>query len=215
MKFIRSDKMKFNPRLYLITDSTGLNEDDFLNIIEQACIGGVTLVQLREKNISDREYIELGFKVKDITDKYNVPLLIDDRIDIAMILNCGVHLGQTDIPISYARKLLGEDQIVGATTKTVEQALEAEKSGADYLGVGAIFPTTTKVKTVITEVSTLNSICESVSIPVMAIGGLNIDNYTILKDSPIDGICVVSAIMKKENPRFEAVILKEVIDNML
>ena len=207
--------MKFDPKLYLVTDSTGLNENDFLNIIEEACIGGVTLVQLREKNISDKGYVELGFKVKDITDRYDIPLLIDDRIDIAMILNCGVHLGQDDIPISYARKLLGEDQIVGATTKTVEQAMEAEKSGADYLGVGAIFPTTTKVKTLITEIPTLNSICKSVSIPVMAIGGLNIENYTILKDSPIDGICVVSAIMKKENPRLEAAKLKEAIHNML
>lgn len=207
--------MKFDPKLYLVTDSTGLNESDFLNIIEEACIGGVTLVQLREKNISDREYVELGFKVKDITDKYNIQLLIDDRIDIAMILNCGVHLGQDDIPISYARKLLGEGQIVGATTKTVEQAIKAEKSGADYLGVGAIFPTTTKVKTLITEIPTLNSICENVSIPVMAIGGLNIENYTILKDSPIDGICVVSAIMKNENPRLEAEKLKQAIHNML
>lgn len=207
--------MKFDPKLYLVTDSTGLNENDFLNIIEEACIGGVTLVQLREKNISDRQYVELGFKVKDITDRYDIPLLIDDRIDIAMILNCGVHLGQDDIPISYARKLLGEGQIVGATTKAVEQAIEAEKSGADYLGVGAIFPTTTKVKTLITEIPTLNSICKSVSIPVMAIGGLNIENYTILKDSPIDGICVVSAIMKKENPRLEAAKLKEAINNML
>lgn len=207
--------MKFDPRLYLISDSLNFNEEGFLNIIEEACIGGVTLIQLREKTKSDREYLELGFKVKKITDKYNIPLLIDDRIDIAMILDCGVHLGQTDIPISYARKLLGADKIVGATAKTVEQALEAENSGADYLGVGAIFPTTTKVKTVITEVSVLNSICENVNIPVMAIGGLNIDNYAILKDSPIDGICVVSAIMKKENPRLEAEILKEAIDKML
>lgn len=207
--------MKFDPKLYLITDSLDLNEDDFLNIIEEACRGGVTLVQLREKNRSDREHLELGFKVKEITDRYDIPLLIDDRIDIAMILNCGVHLGQDDIPISYARKLLGDDQIIGATAKSVEQAIEAENTGADYLGVGAIFPTTTKVKTAITEISTLNSICKNVSIPVMAIGGLNIDNYTILKDSPIDGICVVSAIMKKQNPELETRMLKEAINKML
>ena len=205
--------MKFDPRLYLVTDSTGLEEKDFLNIVEEACIGGVTLVQLREKEITDREYLDLGFKVKDITDKYDIPLLIDDRIDIAMILNCGVHLGQDDIPIEYARELLGKDRIIGATTKTVDQALEAEKSGADYLGVGAIFPTTTKVKTVITEVSTLDSICENVSIPVMAIGGLNIDNYRVLRNSPIDGICLVSAIMKKENPRLEAEKLRKAVES--
>ncbi len=211
--------MKFDPRLYLVTDSSNLDEDEFLHKIEEACIGGVTLIQLREKNTvqnkSDRDHLALAFKVKEVTDKHNIPLLIDDRLDVAMILNCGVHLGQDDIPVSYARLLLGEGPIIGATTKTVEHAIEAEAAGADYLGVGAIFPTTTKVKTVVTPVSTLNDICAAVKIPVMAIGGLNIDNYSILKDSPIKGICVVSAIMKKENPRLEAEKLKKAIDQML
>lgn len=206
--------MKFDPSLYLITDSSDLNETNFLEIIENACIGGVTLVQLREKDKSDRDFLELGFKVKSITNKYNIPLLIDDRLHIAMILDCGVHLGQTDIPISYARKILGKDKLIGATTKTIEQALEAEASGADYLGVGAIFPTTTKVKTVITEISTLDSICQNVKIPVMAIGGLNIDNINVLKDSPIAGICVVSAIMESSDPSLEAKNLKKSIDNI-
>lgn len=201
--------MKLDTTLYFITDSTGLDESKYLNIIEQACLGGASIVQLREKNISDRELLDLGFKVKKITDRYNVPLLVDDRLDIAAILDCaGVHLGQSDVNIKYARKLLGENKIVGATAKTVEQAKLAEYEGADYLGVGAIFDTTTKVKTKITDIATLNDICENVNIKVNAIGGLNIDNIDILKSSPIDGICVVSAIMQSDNPKLECEALK-------
>lgn len=153
--------------------------------------------------------MELAFKVKIIADKYNVPLIIDDRLDIALILGCGVHLGQSDIPIKYARRLLGNNRIVGATTKTVEQAKIAQSEGANYLGVGAIFPTTTKVKTVITEIDTLKKICHSVDIPVMAIGGLNKDNIHVLKNSDISGICVVSAIMKAEDAYKATEELKE------
>ncbi len=151
--------MNFDCSLYLVTDSTGLDERDFLRRVEEACAAGVTLVQLREKERDGREYLNLAMKVKEITDKYNIPLIIDDRIDIAMSIDAaGVHVGQSDINVRYARKLLGENKIVGATTKTIEQAKEAVSEGADYLGVGAIYPTTTKVTTVITEVSTLNKI---------------------------------------------------------
>ena len=189
--------MKFDCSLYLVTDSTGFEEKEFLNKIEEACNAGVTLVQLREKDKTSREYLELAFKVKEITNKYNIPLIIDDRIDIAMAVDvAGVHLGQSDINVRYARKILGSNKIIGATTKTLKQAEEAVREGADYLGVGAIYPTTTKVKTVITEVSTLKEICELVDIPVVAIGGLNEENSDILKGAKISGIAVVSAIMK-------------------
>lgn len=198
-----------NPKLYFITDSTCFTEDEFLYRIEEALKGGVTLLQLREKNKSTREYISLAEKVHSISEKYNVPLIIDDRLDVAMAINAeGVHLGQSDMPVDIARKLWGEDKIIGATAKTVSQAVEAYTNGADYLGVGAIFPTTTKVKTVITSTQTLNEICKSVPIPVNAIGGLNINNIDILKDIPISGICVVSAIMKSENPRTASEELK-------
>ena len=201
--------MKLDCSLYLVTDSTGLDEKDFLNKIEGACKAGVTLVQLREKNKEGREYLNLAFKVKEVTDKYNIPLIIDDRIDIAMIVDAeGVHLGQSDINIRYARKLLGKDKIIGATTKTLEQAKEAVKEGADYLGVGAIYPTTTKVKTVITEIKTLNEICENVDIPVVAIGGLNAENCNVLNGSKISGIAVVSAIMKAKD-------IKSAVENLL
>ena len=165
---------KFDTSLYFITDSTGLEENVFLYKVEQALSGGVTIMQIREKNKSTREYMHLAEKVHEIAVKYGVPLIIDDRIDVAMAINAeGVHLGQSDMPVNTARRILGENIIIGATTKTVEQALEAVKNGADYLGVGAIYPTTTKVKTVLTSVDTLKDICHAVSIPVNAIGGLN------------------------------------------
>lgn len=196
--------------LYFITDSTGFSEEDFLYRAEQACRGGVTLVQLREKDRTTREYISLAEKLHRITEKYNIPLIIDDRVDVALAVNAeGVHVGQTDMPVFMARKLMGENKIVGATAKTVPQAVEAYKQGADYLGVGAIYPTTTKVKTVLTSVETLKDIVEAVPIKVNAIGGLNCGNADILKGSGIAGICVVSAIMKSENPYDAAQKLKE------
>ena len=137
-----------------------------------------------------------------MTRKYNVPLIIDDRLDIALAMDAeGVHLGKSDMPIDLARKILGPDKIIGATAKTVPQALEAWQQGADYLGVGAIYPTTTKVKTVLTSTDTLRDICNAVPIPANAIGGLNQDNIDVLAGIPIAGICVVSAIMKAEDPK--------------
>ncbi|WMJ23252.1 thiamine phosphate synthase [Paludicola sp. MB14-C6] len=204
--------MKFDLTLYLVTDSTYQTEDHFLHIIEEACMGGITLLQLREKEKSGKEYLDIAQKVKIISDKYNIPLIIDDRIDIAMAIDAtGVHVGASDIPVKYARKLLGANKIVGVTAKTVLAAQQAYEDGADYLGVGAIFPTTTKVKTQITEVATLNAICKSVPIPIVAIGGLNSENVTILNNSPMDGVAVVSAIMKSDNPKQSAIQLKDMI----
>ena len=142
--------------------------------------------------------------------KYDVPLIIDDRLDVAMAIGAeGVHLGQSDLPVEAARRIAGKDMIIGATTKTVEQAQEAFRMGADYLGVGAIYPTTTKVKTILTSVDTLRAICQAVPIPVNAIGGLNKDNIHVLKNTGIAGICAVSAIMKAQNPLQAAAELKQ------
>lgn len=188
---------KIDVTLYLVTGRYDYDEKHFLEIVERACQHGVTTVQLREKELSSRQYLELAAKVKQITDRHQLPLIIDDRVDIALAIDAsGVHIGTDDLPVSTARKLMGPDKIVGATAKTVPQALATEQDGADYLGVGAIYPTTTKVKTRITEVSTLDAICNAVKIPVAAIGGLNAKNLTVLEHSPIAGICVVSAIMK-------------------
>ena len=199
----------FDTSLYFITDSTGFTEEEFLCRTEEALQGGVTILQLREKEKSTREYLALAEKVHKLTQKYNVPLIIDDRLDIAMAVDAeGVHLGQSDMPIHIARKIFGNHKIIGATAKTVPQALEAHEQGADYLGVGAIYPTTTKVKTILTSTDTLRDICNAVPIPVNAIGGLNKDNMDILAGIPIAGICIVSAIMKAEDPKLAAMELR-------
>ena len=204
---------KFDPTLYFITDSNGFSEEEFLARTEAALKGGVTLVQIREKDKSTREYIALAQKVHALTKQYGVPLIIDDRIDVAMAIGAeGVHLGQSDMQIDTARRILGEDIIIGATAKTVPQATEAYIQGADYLGVGAIYPTTTKVKTILTSVETLADICKAVPIPVNAIGGLNIQNIDVLKGIAISGICVVSAIMKADDPAQAAAELKTKIE---
>ena len=207
--------MKFDLTLYLVTDSTYHTEESFLWTIEEACKGGVTLLQIREKERSGRDYLALARKVKEITDRYDIPLIVDDRIDIALAVDAaGVHVGRSDIPVCEARRLLGSGKIVGATAKTVEQAKEAFAEGADYLGVGAIYPTTTKVITVLTEVSTLNAICKAVPIPAVAIGGLNKENMDILKGGCMSGVAVVSAIMKATEPRLAAEELKKKIQSM-
>lgn len=200
----------FDPSLYFITDSTNYTEEEFLFRVEQALKGGVTLVQLREKNRSTREYIALAEKVHTLTKAYNVPLIIDDRVDVALAMDAeGVHVGAEDMPVATARKLMGEGKIVGATAKTVPWALDVYEQGADYLGVGAIYPTTTKVKTVLTSTDTLRDICNAVPIPVSAIGGLNKNNIDVLAGIPIAGICVVSAIMKADDPKTAAEELKK------
>ncbi|MBO4775505.1 MAG: thiamine phosphate synthase [Lachnospiraceae bacterium] len=207
---------KFDTRLYFITDSTSCERDEFLERVEKALKGGVTLIQLREKERTSREYLELANEVHELSKKYNVPLIIDDRLDIAMASDAeGVHLGQSDLPVDIARRLFGPDKIIGATAKTVPQALEAYERGADYLGVGAIYPTTTKVKTILTSTDTLKDICKAVPIPVNAIGGLNAENIDVLKDIPIAGVCVVSAIMKADDPYKASIRLSEAVKEKL
>lgn len=202
-------------KLYLVTNSDGKTEEEFLKSIEEAILGGVTFVQIREKDKTTAQYIDLVSKALKITRKYNVPLVVDDRVDVVLATGAdGVHVGRDDMPVETARKILGDDRIVGATTKTVEQALAAYKAGADYLGVGAIYPTTTKVKTVLTSTDTLNDICNAVPIPANAIGGLNKDNLGVLKGIPIAGICVVTAIMKAASPRKAAEELIEAVSKL-
>jgi thiamine-phosphate pyrophosphorylase len=203
-------------RIYFITDSTPYSEDEFLGRVESALKGGVSLIQLREKERTTREYISLAQKVHKLAKRFGVPLIIDDRIDVALAAKTeGVHLGQSDMPIKTAREILGDDFIIGATAKTVEQALEAYEQGADYLGVGAIYPTTTKVKTVLTSTEMLDRICKAVSIPVNAIGGLNKDNIDVLKGIGIKGVCAVSAIMKADDPEAAVKELSQAVKDKL
>ena len=192
----------FDTTLYFITDSTGFEEEEFLRRVEEALEGDATILQLREKNKTTREYITLAEKVHSIARRYNVPLIIDDRVDVALAVDAeGVHLGAEDMTIAQARKILGDGKIIGATAKTVPWALDVYNQGADYLGVGAIYPTTTKVRTVLTSTDTLRDICKAVPIPVNAIGGLNKGTIDILAGIPIAGICAVSAIMKADDPK--------------
>ncbi|SDB24284.1 thiamine-phosphate pyrophosphorylase [Pseudobutyrivibrio sp. YE44] len=201
--------MIIDTTLYFITDSTGYERQEFLERVESALEGGVTLVQLREKTKSTKEYIELAKEVHKLTQKYQVPLIIDDRVDVMLAVDAeGVHVGAEDMPVALARKIIGRGKILGATAKTVEAARAAEKDGADYLGVGAIYPTTTKVKTVLTSVETLADICRTVSIPVNAIGGLKPDNMEVLRGTGISGVCAVSAIMKADSPKEAAIKMK-------
>ena len=205
-----------NTRLYFITDSSQYTEQEFLSRVRLALSGGVTLMQLREKDRTTREYIDLAKKVHEIAQQFGVPLIIDDRVDVALASGAeGVHLGQSDMQIDVARKIVGEDFIIGATTKTVEQAQEAFEQGADYLGVGAIYPTSTKVKTVLTSTETLDKICKAVPIPVNAIGGLNKDNIDVLKGIKIAGVCAVSAIMKAPDPKTAAEELSQAVNEKL
>ena len=202
--------MIFDTTLYFITDSTGFSEEEFLTRVRSALEGGVTILQLREKNRSTREYMDLAEKVHTLTKEFGVPLIIDDRVDVMLATDAeGVHVGAEDMPVVTARRLIGKDKILGATAKTVEVAKKAYEDGADYLGVGAIYPTTTKVKTVLTSTETLDAITKAVPIPVNAIGGLNKDNLDVLKGIDIAGVCAVSAIMKADSPKKAAEELKE------
>lgn len=204
-------KIKKRP-LYLVTDALHYSETAFLKRITAACQGGVDLVQLREKELTSLQYFQRAYAVKQITDKYQVPLLIDDRLDIAQAVKAaGVHLGQKDIPVEVARRILGPDAIIGATAKTLKQARLAAEQGADYLGVGAIFPTTTHVETVRTSVDTLRAIKQAVNIPVYAIGGLNAANVDAVQPAEVDGVAVVSAIMKANDPLTAAQQLRQQI----
>lgn len=187
-------------RLYLVTNRYQDSVESFLAKVETACRSGVTIVQLREKNLTTNQYYQLAKKVKEITDTYQVPLIIDDRLDICLAVDAaGLHIGDDELPVSVARQVLGPDKILGVTAKTVKRALEAEEGGANYLGTGAIFPTTTKENAPITLISTLKTICQRVAIPVVAIGGLTSDNIEQLIGTGIAGVAVVRDLMQAED----------------
>ena len=187
-------------RLYLVTNRYQDSLQSFLEKIETACRSGVTIVQLREKNLTTNQYYQLAKQVKEITDAYQVPLIIDDRLDVCLAVDAaGLHIGDDELPVSVTRQVLGPDKILGVTAKTVKRALEAEEGGADYLGTGVIFPTTTKENAPITLISTLKTICQRVDIPVVAIGGLTSENIDQLMGTGIAGVAVVRDLMQAED----------------
>jgi len=200
---------KINYSLYLISDR---NEslDEFLYKIEQSILGGVKIVQLREKNCSTLEYIEIGKRVKALTDSYNIPLIVNDRIDVALAIDAsGIHLGQEDMPLDIARRIMGTEKLIGISTRNIDEATKAEINGADYIGVGAIFETDTKSDARKIHFDDIKKIKNSVDIPVLGIGGINKDNIHIVKMLNLDGICISSGILRDKNPKEAANILVE------
>ena len=182
--------------LYVCTDRDIMTTDTLEEAVELAIKGGATIIQLREKDCTSREFYELALSIKDITDAYEVPLIINDRLDIALAVHAdGVHLGQSDIPVQVARNVMGPNCIVGATANTLEKAKEAWQSGADYLGVGDVFGSATKNDTKPVELKELKKICDTVKIPVVAIGGISKKNIHLLKDTGVAGLAVISAVL--------------------
>jgi thiamine-phosphate pyrophosphorylase len=205
---------KVDCSLYLVTDRDILENRDLCSCIEEAILGGVTLVQLREKDISTLEFYEIALKVKEVTSKYNVPLIINDRMDIALACDAeGLHIGQSDLPLEIARKILGKNKIIGVSAATVEKAKEAEKNGADYIGVGAIFPTGSKDDAVTIGTHQLKRIREEVTLPIVAIGGINESNCSKAIANGADGIAVISAILGKEDIKRASEELLKIIKN--
>lgn len=186
--------------LYAITDRRWLKGDTLKNQVESAIKGGATIIQLREKTLNTSEFLNQAIKLKPLCHSFNVPLIINDSVDIALEADAdGVHVGQSDMAAGQVREKLGPDKILGVSCRTVEDALLAQKNGADYLGVGAMFPTKTKKDTQPVTAETLNAICEAVDIPVVAIGGVSLDNMDQLKDTGIAGIVAISAIFAQAN----------------
>ena len=203
-------------RLYLVTNRYQDSLESFLEKVETACRSGVTIIQLREKNLTTNQYYQLAKQVKEITDAYQVPLIIDDRLDICLAVDAaGLHIGDDELPVSVARQVLGPEKILGVTAKTVKRALEAETSGADYLGTGAIFPTTTKENAPITLISTLKTICQMVAIPVVAIGGLTSENIDQLSATGIAGVAVVRDLMQAEDIEAKTQAFLTKLDDMI
>ena len=198
--------------LYLVTNSDGLSDDVFLKKVEEACKSGVTLVQLREKQASTHEFYEKALAIKRITDKYNIPLIINDRVDVCLAVDAdGVHIGDDELPVDVTRRLIGPDKWLGVSAKTVERALEAKEQGADHLGVGAIFPTTTKENAATTDLSVLQDIIHISQLPVVAIGGIKEDNINELSDTDISGVAIVSDIMQANDITKKVHALKQQI----
>ena len=203
-------------KLYLVTNRYQDSLENFLEKVETACRSGVTIIQLREKNLTTNQYYQLAKQVKEITDAYQVPLIIDDRLDVCLAVDAaGLHIGDDELPVSVARKVLGPEKILGVTAKTVNRALEAETLGADYLGTGAIFPTTTKENAPITLISTLKTICQTVAIPVVAIGGLTSENIDQLIGTGIAGVAVVRDLMQAEDIEAKTQSFLTKLDDMI
>lgn len=204
---------ELNFQLYVVTDRAWLNGKRLEDQVEAAILGGATIIQLREKSLSGRDFYQTALNIKGITDRYRIPLIINDRLDIALAVEAaGLHVGQGDLPPVIARRLLGPEKILGVSVANLEEAIQAEENGADYLGVGAVFPTGTKQDAATVDFSELKKITGAVQIPVVAIGGINENNALQLKGGGIKGIAVVSAVFGKEDPGKAAAKMRQIAD---
>ena len=193
---VDENKLKKDLKLYLVTDSDILKGRDFYKVIEDSMKAGVTMVQLREKDADGKEFLEKAMKLRELTRKYNVSFIINDRVDIAMLCDAdGIHVGQSDIDAVSVRKLIGEDKIIGVSARSVEEAKKAKEDGANYLGIGAMFSTSTKLDAKDVSFDTLNNIINEVDLPFVLIGGINLDNVCQLKQFNPDGYALVSGIL--------------------
>lgn len=218
MKPFTDEEIRKSMCLYAVSDSMWLNGRTLPEVIREALEGGATFMQIREKELPYDSFLALAKEVKKITDEYHVPYVVNDEVEIAKEINAdGVHIGQSDKALVEARKILGSDKIIGVSAQTVEQAIEAEKNGADYLGVGSIFTTSTKLDADDVSFETLREICDAVSIPVVAIGGIKADNILKLKGTHVDGVAIVSGIFAAENIKEDTAklleISKELVEN--
>ena len=208
--------MRMNYSLYLVADVSRTERHSLEKSVEQAIIGGCTAIQLRDKNISDLEFYNLARKIKEVTDKFKIPLIINDRIDVALAVEAaGVHVGQSDLPAEVVRKIINKDMILGVSVTDINEAIRAQKEGADYLGVGAAFSTNSKKDVSCISHETIRDICQAVQIPVIAIGGITKDNVKELSSSGICGIAVISAIYGQKDIKKASEELKTATKEMV
>ncbi|MFS0762886.1 thiamine phosphate synthase [Peribacillus phoenicis] len=206
-------KSQIDLSLYLVTEES-IGIEELTKIIAESVSGGVSIVQLREKNNSSLSFYNKASALKQLLNKLSIPLIINDRVDIALAVAAdGIHIGQDDLPLPVVKKMVPEDMIVGVSVSTLEEALEAERNGADYIGVGSVFPTKTKQDATLMAIGDLEEICRSVSIPAVAIGGITADNISALSASGLSGTAVVSAIMNAESPKTASESLLKIIKN--
>lgn len=207
-------KRKIDYSIYLVTDRELMSTNTLEEAVEASIKGGCTLVQLREKECSSLNFYNTALKIKEITDKYNVPLIINDRLDIALAIDAaGVHVGQSDIPANIIRKIIGEDKIVGVSAGSLEEALKAVDDKADYIGVGAMYSTGTKKDANITSMEELKKIRENISIPIVVIGGINKERIKDFKNINIDGLAIVSAIIAEKDIEDATKELKKIFNS--
>lgn len=208
--------MKFDYTLYLVTNREIMSTTTLSEAVELAVLGGCTMVQLREKSMRSLDFYKQAVAIKEITDKYSIPLVINDRIDIALAVNAaGVHIGQSDLPTAVVRRVIGDDMLLGVSVSSEKEAKYAMKDGADYLGVGAMFPTMTKADANFVTMEELRKIRRAVNLPIVVIGGINKDNANLFRFMGIDGLAVVSAVIAQRDIKKAAAEMKELFAKAL